>query len=123
MAAEPLHERLNALAVEIDKLGDELGERSIPGGAAAREYATVVAELAQECERDYVRLESEGDTPTIAQGVALARFLRPHFRPQSSVAPVANVSRGGAGLPADYLYVRFADGYEGGIAPDGRTST
>ncbi len=58
--------------------------------------------------------------PTNAQGLALARFLRPAFRDKTIGAAV---SRGSAGLPDDYLFVRLTDGYEGGIAPDGRVST
>jgi hypothetical protein len=70
---------------------------------------------------EYVRLAGgQEECPTTAQGVALARFLRPAVRDPGLAAYVC---RGGAGLPADYLYVRLTDGYEGGIAPDGRVST
>lgn len=129
----PLHERLNALALQFDQMshsdhpewtGDGMANGKL--GAFLRDHAQSLAEFAQQCEDEYVRTAGGDveDVPTTAQGVALARFLRRQFRP--SVHPGerhAHVSRGGAGLPGDYLHVRMADGYEGGIDRDGRVST
>lgn len=67
---------------------------------------------------------ADDEVPTIEQGLALARFLRPAFRDSVHVGlRSAFVARGGAGLPDDYLHVRLQDGYEGGIDREGRVST
>jgi hypothetical protein len=58
--------------------------------------------------------------PTNAQAIALARSLRPALRDKTVGAAV---SRGAAGLPDDYLFVRLTDGYEAGIDLAGRVST
>lgn len=68
-------------------------------------------------------LDTPDEVPTVEQGIALARFLRPHFREPRPGGRYAQVSRGGAGLSDDYLLVRLSDGYEGGIDRDGRVST
>jgi hypothetical protein len=66
--------------------------------------------------------DHDGQHPTGAQGLALAKFLRSQFRDRMCAA--AHVYRGGVGLPDDYLHVVFPhSGYEGGIDPEGRTST
>jgi hypothetical protein len=61
--------------------------------------------------------------PNHAQALALGRFLRGHFQSERVECRIAHVTRGGMGLNDSYLGVRFGDGYEGGIAPDGSTST
>ena len=68
-------------------------------------------------------IPDNGDVPTNAQALALGRFLRGHFRSDDPRCRGAHVSRGGTGLGDDHLYVRFNDGYEGGIDREGRTST
>lgn len=66
----------------------------------------------------------EDRIPTVEQALALGGFLAPAFRDSVHVGlRSAVVARGGSGLPEDYLFVRLQDGYEGGIAPDGRVST
>ena len=86
------------------------------------EWIDRLVNVAGELEEGYIKLDTEGDVPTVAQGVALARFLRPHFQGDVSHR-AAFVARGGAGLGDNYLHVRFNDGYEGGIDKTGRTST
>lgn len=78
--------------------------------------------------RDLGMVESSGVVdegfPTNAQGRALTRFLRPHFKDGNSPDQWgARVTRGGLGLSNDYLLVTFNDGYTGGIDREGRTST
>lgn len=63
------------------------------------------------------------DGITGAQALALARFVAPALRSERRGDRGFTVARGGAGLPDTYLYVRLADGYEGGIDSDGATST
>jgi hypothetical protein len=82
--------------------------------------AASLAEVAQQAREEYVRIAADEECPTNAQGVALGRFLRPALRDRTVGA---HVRRGGAGLPDDYVHVRLTDGYEAGIAPDGRVST
>jgi hypothetical protein len=90
-----------------------------------QDHASTLAEWSDAVRELYVRLDEPKDEfPTNAQGVALARFLRPAFR--DDVRPAdryASVSRGGEGLGDSYLLVRLADGYTGGIDREGRTST
>ena len=105
---DALYDRLNTLAQDVYWSNEPLAEK--------------LAEMANELEADYVLADSEGDVPTNAQGIALARFLRPGFRGDRRDR-YASVSRSGAGLGEDYLFIRLADGYEGGIDRDGRTST
>lgn len=121
MSDAPLHERLTALATQMYEKAWELDPAS--GLPPMRDFATAVSEFANVCEKEYVRLSDDDETPTVAQGVALARFLRSHFRRDDVSSRYANVARGGAGLSDTYLHVRFGDGFEGGIAPDGSVST
>ena len=106
MADATLYERLSKLAQDVYFTDEPLAER--------------LAEMANELEASYVLADCEGDIPTNAQGIALARFLRPAFRVRSDYA---TVGRGGSDLPSGYIYVRLADGYEGGIDRNGKTST
>lgn len=113
-----LPQSMRELALEFDRKAHEHG--TSPLSSYLVDHASTLIEWADAIEQLYARLD-EGDTVTNAQGVALARFLRGHFmRDRFSNATVC---RGGAGLPDDFLYVRFSDGYEGGIAPNGDTST
>jgi hypothetical protein len=116
---EPLDERLAALAMQFLTQAED-------GSATTEQHAQFrlaqvesLSDFARQIEVEYARLTAH-EIPTCAQGLALARFLAPHLRDRSIGA---HVCRGGQGLPEDYLHVRFTDGYEGGIAPDGRTST
>ena len=117
----PLDQRLEALAQQFYERAWKDGAESIP---ALREYlrdhAASLTEFARQVREEYERTVGDEVVPTNAQGLALARFLRPAFRDKTIGAAV---SRGSAGLPDDYLFVRLTDGYEGGIAPDGRVST
>lgn len=121
----PVEDRLDALAQQF--VSRAWREDTPP---AERQYlldhAASLTEFAQQVRDEYVRAAGNRgpeDIPTVAQGVALAHFLRGHFRHADPTKRLAHVSRGSLGLPADFLHVRFGDGYEGGIAPDGRTST
>lgn len=121
----PLEDRLDSLARTF--LGKAWENEAEPVLAAfLRDHAYSLSEFAQQVREEYERVagEPEEEIPTNAQGIALARFLRPAFR--DNVHPglrTAHVARGGAGLPEHYLHVVLPDGYEGGIDRDGRTST
>lgn len=91
-----------------------------------RDTAAALAEFAQQCEDEYVRVHGRDDesvVPTVAQGVALAWFIRSRKLTVNGKHIGVTVALGGAGLPDTYLHVRFSDGYEGGIDPDGKVST
>jgi hypothetical protein len=116
---ESLDERLAALAMQFWTQARDAGATAPQHAAFLRTHVETLADLAQQLEEEYVRLTTD-EVPTCAQGLALARFLGPWFR-DTSVG--AHICRGGQGLSEDYLHVRLTDGYEAGIAPDGRTST
>lgn len=120
-----LPESMRLLALQMDELANTGAVDGVEmrGADFLRDHAATLAEWADAVEQLYARLD-EGEIPTNAQGIALARFLRPAFRDDAHPADrSAHVSRGGAGLPDSYLYVRLSDGYEGGIDSDGRVST
>lgn len=105
----PAHERLMTLAIDLSTAGhDDLAMRA--------------SELSNEIADSYVLADAGGDIPTNAQGIALARFLRPQFRDGIRDA-YATVARGGFDLPTGYITVRLPDGYNGGIDREGNTST
>jgi hypothetical protein len=84
-------------------------------------HAHKLSELAEQARERYVPLlAADEEVPTSAQGVALARFVRPHLRDRRGSATVC---RGPRDLPEGYLCVRCDDGYEGGIDREGRVST
>jgi hypothetical protein len=106
-----LADRLEELAIEV------VGSASDP-----QDWITTLAyqlsRLARQARENYERLlPAEGKTPTAAQGVAIARFVR------SRSAGQATITLGVLGLPDNFIHVRFPDGHEGGIDPEGRTST
>lgn len=114
-AREDLADALTELAHVVCRRGDDSHDPWL------LEHAQRLSQLAVHARECYARLlPADGEIPTSAQGVALARFLRGHLRDRSHYATVC---RGGAGLPDSCLYVRFDDGYEGGIEREGRTST
>lgn len=116
----PLGLRLEGLAMQM---ADAAIQTNDP---ALQDYALTVSELAQQHREEYVRIHGGNgrEVPTYAQGIALARFLRRGFSDEVHAGDRhAHVARGGAGLSDDYLYVRLADGYEGGIDRDGAVST
>lgn len=115
---KPPLDRLALVAGEL-ALADEAPGLSVE---TLENLAEELASIHMELEREWVHASTDGEVPTVAQGIALARFLRPHFTGDKSHWG-AFVSRGGAGLGDSYLHVRFNDGYEGGIAKDGSTST
>ena len=110
------------LAEELGELARIVNER----GEATEDawflnHAHKLSELAVQARERYTRLlPADDEIPTRAQGVALARFVRPHLRDRRGSATVC---RGHLGLPDSYLYVRCDDGYEGGIDREGRVST
>lgn len=121
----PIEDRLDALVHQF--VSKAWREDTAP---AERQYlldhAASLAEFAEQVRDEYVRIAGSRDPediPTAAQGVALARFLRGHFRHTDPMKRLAYVTRGSIGLSEDFLHVRFGDGYEGGIDPSGRTST
>jgi hypothetical protein len=116
---ESIDERLAALAMQFRTQADDDAATAPQHAAFLRTHIESLADLAQQLEDEYARLTTD-EIPTCAQGLALARFLEPWFRDKSVGA---HVCRGGQGLHEDYLHVRLTDGYEAGIAPDGRTST
>lgn len=124
-----LPDSMAALAIEMSNLAtnrnapmDESDAREMAD--FLRDHAYTLAEWSDAIRELYARLdEPKGEIPTNAQAIALGNFLRGHFRSDDVSSRYANVSRGGAGLGDSYLHVRFGDGYEGGIDPEGRTST
>ena len=116
----PLNERLHALAECFVERAHEPGVDAAQHAEFLRDHASSLREFARQVDEEYVRRIEDDEIPTVAQGLALAQFLRPAFR-DARIA--AHVCRSGVGLPDDYLSVRLSDGYEGGIAPDGRVST
>ncbi len=109
-----LDERLEALAITVVR-------RSSTPGDWINDLAQELCGLARQARENYERLlPPEGETPTVAQGVALARFLRSRL---GQPGGQATITRGGLGLPEHFVHVRFAGGYEGGIDRDGRVST
>jgi hypothetical protein len=115
----PLDERLAALAMQFLEQAEDADASAPQHAAFLSTHVESLTDFARQLREEYTRLTAE-EIPTCAQGLALARFLRPAFRDKRVGA---HVCRGGQGLPEDYLHVRLSDGYEGGIAPDGRTST
>lgn len=116
---EPLDERLAALAMRFQRQAGDAGASAPQHAEFLRTHVASLTDFVQQLEEEYARLTA-AEIPTCEQGLALAQFLRPAFRDMSIGA---HVGRAGLGLPEDYLYVRLSDGYEAGIAPDGRTST
>jgi hypothetical protein len=123
----PLDERLEHLAREFATIGSRECEPGFePANLAelrafVRDHACSLAGFATQVREEYERVHGRtiGDRiPTPAQGVALARFMQ-----TLAIHGQVTITLGGAGLPGDYLHVRFHDGYEGGIDPDGRVST
>jgi hypothetical protein len=113
LAAHDLHEHV------VTALGNEVGGTNVIGHLLASYDALI---------RDLALVESSNTPdegfPTNAQGRALTRFLRPHFKDGGHPAEWgARITRGGLGLSDDYLLVQFNDGYSGGIDRAGRTST
>lgn len=129
MTDAPLDERLAALALAFYERAWKEGTTPSADREFIRDHAASLEGFAAQARDEYVRVKNgdasnEGlDVPTNAQGIALARFLRPHFRNARPGDAHAQVMRGGLGLPTNYLAVRLPDGYEGGIAPNGDTST
>lgn len=108
--------RLNALARQVIARSPEGAPNWIT--SLAQQLST----LGDDARENYERLlPPEGETPTAAQGVALARFLRSRLRDSGSHARVARGT--GILLPEGFLHVVFDDGYEGGIDRDGQVST
>jgi hypothetical protein len=124
----PLHERLNHLALNFQERANADYTTADGLREFLRDHAYSLGEFARQCEEEYVRTAGGEDekVPTVAQGVALARFLRGEWS-HGRIGPgdrYAHVSQGGAGLPESYVHVVFpATGYEGGIDRDGRVST
>jgi hypothetical protein len=107
--------------VLVELAGDVLMRGDATGESWFAEHARQLNTLAEQAREQYARLlPANGEIPTSAQGVALARFLRPHLRDGRGCATVC---RGAVGLPDSYVYVRLDDGYEGGIDREGRVST
>jgi hypothetical protein len=120
-SAANLPKSLRELAHEFVAKAHE--HRESPLASYLTDHAYTLSEWADAAEQLYARLD-EGEFPTNAQGVALARFLRPCFRDEAHPADRgARVTRGGMGLSDDYLLVVLNDGYTGGIDREGRTST
>ncbi len=121
----PLEGRLSFLAERFYELAHDEDASAAELKQFLRDHLATLGEFGRQVEEDYVRLSGgreQEEVPTTAQGVALARFLRGHFRRPDPLMRSAHVTRGGGGLSDDYLLVRFHDG-ECGIDPSGRTST
>jgi hypothetical protein len=122
-----LPEAMAELAVEMMNLATQQADPAVVR-QWLRNHASTLGEWSSAVRELYVRVdETDGEVPTNAQGIALARFLRAQFR--DDVHPgdrSAHVSRGGAGLGDDYLHVvlnPYGRRFEGGIDREGRVST
>lgn len=112
---------LRALAQEFAEKA--LANPGSPHASYLQDHAYTLNEWGDAVELLYAKLD-EGEIVTNAQGVALARFLRPSFADDADPGyRHATVMRGGMGLPDDYIAVSLPDGYVGGIDREGRTST
>ena len=114
-------ERLADMVTQIWDLATTLDDEDVKTLAA--ELDTIYSDI-EDCYVQVTPTEGqvwEDEMPTRLQALALGRFLRPHFRDPRQAS--AFVSAGGNGLPRSYVYVRFNDGYEGGIDKEGKTST
>jgi hypothetical protein len=114
----PLPEAIAQLALSITMTpGVTRGEQAWLNNLIER-----LGELADQATTEYERVRPvEGDSPTAAQGVALATFLRSRLQHPDEYATVSLGSP--AGMLPNYVLVRFSDGYEGGIDREGRVST
>lgn len=123
----PLYERLMALAIDLSFDAYRVSGDQMRGDPAIEAFTERLAEMATECERDYVPATAEGDFPTNAQGVALARVMRTVMRDDRYEADPARASarvhRGGFGCGPNYLTWQLGDDYHGGIDREGRVST
>jgi hypothetical protein len=108
--ADNAHERIMQLAIDVANMTDLDQKHAL---------AVTASHLANEVEEGYVSADAEGELPTNAQGLALARFMRGRIEK----GPVRVWAGGFSMLPAGYLSVSCSDGFEGGIARDGSTST
>lgn len=120
MPNQDLEVRLAKLAVRVITEADLVEfERERVDPDIAKEWAQELSGMATECEENYVRLETSGDIPTVAQGVALARLMRGRKSAREVAVRVNQPS-----LPPGYLHVYFPDDdFEAGIAMDGSTSS
>lgn len=113
--SDTLKERLDALALDV-------WDDDVP---AAQVAAEKIAALAAELGGLYVPADAEGERPTNAQGVELARVMRDRWSTVGhDIAYNVTVTNGaGAYLPDGFITFDFVDGYHGGISPEGRVST
>lgn len=113
---KPIEDILADIAVHCLNVADS------DGNPPMETMAHELSALALDVQDNYVYLARSGDTPTVAQGVALSRLLRGSLDPASRGS--ALITTGGSmGLPHNYLAVRFTDGYQAGISPEGEIST
>lgn len=119
----PLHERVAHLARMFFEASYEEDRSENWLRMFIRDHGASLADFARELEENYAPLSTGGEIPSNAQAIALGRFLRSRFAAHDVMQRIAYVTRGGAGLPDDYVHVRFGDGFEGGIDREGRVST
>lgn len=118
-----IQERLHQLALQLSEASFSTETQALT------EINRTLSEAAQEVERIAIELEAfvlhdDGHRfPTPKQSLTLGYFLHSRWNGEDPGRRGATVTRGGAGLGEDYLYVRFPDGYEGGIDREGRLST
>lgn len=90
--------------------------------ASAIDYVGMDSDGAEDAVRDMLtgaveELDAILSEPTNLQGLALAGLLRNRTRGN------CNIYRNAFDLPEGYWFVRFADGFECGIAPNGDVSS
>jgi hypothetical protein len=107
--ARTLYERMNDLALAVYERDETL----------ARE----IAELAQEMDENYVLVDVEGDVPTNAQGIALARVIRSRWAGDIDYNVTVGREMSFGANKTQRIGFQFVDGYTGGIAPDGSVNT
>jgi hypothetical protein len=112
-----LERRLGRVAEALYELAYRVDERY---AKELRRHAVALSDAALQCDHDYMRTAADdGNTPTVAQGVALGIFLR-----TAAARRVAARVTVGRGRPARPLPARAPQrGLRGRHRPEGRTST
>jgi hypothetical protein len=109
ITARTLYERMNNLALAVYEHDTELAQQ--------------LAEMAEELDENYVPADAEGDAPTNAQGIALARVIRGRWAGDIDYNVTVGREMGFSASKSRRVGFWFVDGFTGGIAPDGRVNT
>jgi hypothetical protein len=129
MSANPRNARSNAVPRRLDALAASLLSRARTLRNTEPELATLlesdssaITELARECAEEHVHAHGDGEIPTPAQGIALARLIRRQSAAPATQLPFTVIALGRANAIDDTVWVRFADGSERCIDREGRVA-